>query len=243
MNRCDAQLFRLERSNEVGTISPATAACATRKRTPRSGRSDPLPTARKSRYPGTQRPAMRRPDGTFWRLGRCEIKSADMPISAREFAIVPESQCTVQRNATLAPNHVRTRAIRVNCAEVGEGVRAYVAGIAVMAFHPSLRDPVPSRGVVESAPQVAVLDRLLVRCRPAPFLTRLIDALTDALTTAVAMRDVRPAMRWSNTSKPGSSTSDEQRRCMNSRGPSRTHLGGPARTARSYRYCGLGTFP
>jgi hypothetical protein len=69
-----------------------------------------------------------------------------------------------------------------SCAEVGEGVGAFVAGIAVMAFHPSPRDAVPSRGVVESAPQVAVLDRLLVRGRPAAFLP-VVDPLGDALRT------------------------------------------------------------
>jgi hypothetical protein len=42
MNRCGVQLFRLERSNEVGTISPRRQ-CATRTLTPRSGRPDPPP--------------------------------------------------------------------------------------------------------------------------------------------------------------------------------------------------------
>src|SRR6478609_12134528 len=72
------------------------------------------------------------------------------------------------------------------CAEVGEGVGAFVAGIAVMAFHPTPFDAVPPRGVVESAPQVAVLDRLLDRGRPAAFLP-VVDPLGDAFADVLAV--------------------------------------------------------
>src|SRR6478672_6600713 len=55
-----------------------------------------------------------------------------------------------------------------------------------MAFHPTPFDAVPPRGVVESAPQVAFLDRLLVRGRPAAFLP-VVDPLGDAFADVLAV--------------------------------------------------------
>jgi hypothetical protein len=118
----------------------------------------PLTSTVRDQHQRTQTPRMCALDSSF--IAHAAAGNATLGCN-----ILAPRQCKI--NSTDIAD-VRPRfAIRVQPRRGSEDVRAFVAGIAVLAFHPSPLDTVPSRGVVERAPQVAVLDRLLVRCRPA----------------------------------------------------------------------------
>src|SRR5690349_2975476 len=65
-------------------------------------------------------------------------------------------------------------------AEVGERVGTLVFRVTGMAFYPVPLDLVAARQLLQTPPQVVVLDRLLVRGAPAALLPR-VDPLRDAL--------------------------------------------------------------
>jgi hypothetical protein len=76
----------------------------------------------------------------------------------------------------------------LRCAQVGQGVGAFVAWSAVVSSDPVPLDSVSAGRVVERTPQVAVLDGLLVSGLPAARLP-VVDPLGDALANVLAIAE------------------------------------------------------
>src|SRR5690349_13333875 len=85
-------------------------------------------------------------------------------------------------------HHSRLSVVNLGDAKIGEFIRPLVAGVAVVAANPEPLDRMLARQLVESAPEVLVLDRLLVGGAPAaplPGVYPLLDALLHVLRVGV----------------------------------------------------------